>query len=565
MRHTLRGWACWVAFAAPVIGGCSGGSLAGEKPSSTDGVENPGGPNAVVDVAVDPSLTQALPPESAGQLLLRRLSPREYSNTLRDLLGDPTDPGSKLPDEANRQTGFAVYESASLPSVETFLRTAERLLTEDRIAVPACTEGRAEPACAATFISEFGRRAFRRPVTSAESTNLLALFGTARELGFPYTEAVGQVAVAMLQSSGFLYLWEVGDADQTPQAGLIPLTPYQIASRLSYLLWGTTPDRELAAAADAGQLSTPEQIAAQASRLFQDKERLGATAADFHQQWLHIDNLDDLQKDPTAYPLFNDDVREGFKGELAGFVSDVLLEGDGTVRSLLTATHSVYETANLASIYGANARGNEGDRLELNASERSGLFTLAGVLASTGNTDGSNPPRRGKLVWTELLCGFVPPPPANVPPVAPPTESSTTRERFESHTGNPCAGACHTLFDPLGFAFENYDGVGGYRREENGFPVDSSGTLTTPKGAVIEFEDAVELMGALSTSFEVDRCIADKWFVYMLGRKATDADKGSFETAYRAAGAGAAADLSVRQFIAEAVSTTAFRMRSPTP
>jgi hypothetical protein len=402
-------------------------------------------------------------------------------------------------------------------------------------------------------------------VTSTESTNLLGLFSTARGLGFPYADAVGQVAVAMLQSSGFLYLWEVGDADQTPRAGLIPLTPHQVASRLSYLLWGTMPDSELSRAADAGQLSTPEQIAAQASRLFQDERRLSATAADFHFQWLHIDNLDDLQKDPTLYPLFNDEVRQGFKRELAAFVSDVLVRGDGTVRSLLTASHSVYETANLARIYGADANGAAGDILELDASERSGLFTLAGVLASTGNTNGSNPPRRGKLLWTELLCGFVPPPPANVPPVAPPTESSTTRERFASHTGNPCAGACHTLFDPLGFAFENYDGVGGYRTEENGFPVDATGTLTTPDGAVIEFENAVELMGKLSTAYEVDRCVADKWFLYLLGRKPSDADQGSFEAAYRAAGAGPTTDFAVRDFLAQVVSTTAFRMRSPTP
>lgn len=567
---TLRSLS-WVMALAVAAWGCSSSVSSSSKggPGATDGTNgtsggvNGSGSESPMDA--DPSLTEALPAESAGPLVLRRLSPREYSNTLRDLVGDTTDPGAKLPDEGDVETGFPVFESASLPSVETFLRTAERLLTEKRIPVPNCAGGRAEQDCAKGFINDFGRRAFRRPVMKSEETGLLGLFTTARGLGFNYTEAAAEVASAMLQSSGFLYLWEVGDAAPQAQAGLIPLTPYQVASRLSYLLWGTMPDAELAAAADAGALSTPEQIATQAARLFKDEERLSATAADFHLQWLHIDNLDDLQKDPTTYPVFDDDVRQGFKAELAGFVADVLVHGDGTVRSLLTANHTVYTADGLATIYGVDPKPDADNRLELDPTQRSGLFTLAGILASTGNTNGSNPPRRGKLLWTELLCGFVPPPPANVPPVGVPTATQTTRQRFESHTSNPCAASCHSILDPAGFAFENYDGVGAYRAEENGFPVDSSGTLKTPAGAVVEFKDAVDLMGQLSTSYEVDRCVAGKWYLYMLARSPGDADKSSFETAYRASGAGPGADLSVREFISQAVGTTAFRMRSPTP
>jgi Protein of unknown function (DUF1592)/Protein of unknown function (DUF1588)/Protein of unknown function (DUF1595)/Protein of unknown function (DUF1587)/Protein of unknown function (DUF1585) len=567
--QTLRHLSWVMALAVPGAWGCSSSTISGSAEGATEGGGNSapgsnGSSAAGGDLGTDPALSEPLSPESAGPLVLRRLSPREYSNTLRDLVGDTSDPGAKLPDEGNNQTGFTVYESASLPSVEAFLKTAEQLLSDKRIPVPDCAGGTAENTCAKQFINDFGRRAFRRPVMGSEETALLGLFATARGLGFSYTEAVSQVASAMLQSSGFLYLWEVGDAAPQARDGLIPLTPYQIASRLSYLLWGTMPDAALSAAADAGELSTPEQIAKQAARLFEDETRLSATAADFHLQWLQIDNLDDLQKDPTTYPVFDDEVRQGFKAELAGFVSDVLVHGDGTVRSLLTASHTVYTADGLATIYGVDPKPDADDHLALDPTERSGLFTLAGILASTGNTNGSNPPRRGKLIWTELLCGFVPPPPANVPPVGAPTETQTTRQRFEAHTGNPCAASCHSILDPPGFAFENYDGVGAYRSEENGFPVDSSGTLHTPAGATIEFKDAVDLMGQLSTSYEVDRCVAGKWFTYMLGRKPDDADQASFEAAYRSAGAGPKTDLSVRDFVAQAVGTTAFRQRSPT-
>jgi Protein of unknown function (DUF1592)/Protein of unknown function (DUF1588)/Protein of unknown function (DUF1595)/Protein of unknown function (DUF1587)/Protein of unknown function (DUF1585) len=565
--QTLRRVSWLLALAIPAAVACSSkedGSGGSSVPASME----PGGhgsPNPNLDISSDPSLDEPLPPASAGPLVLRRLSPREYTNTLHDLLGDVGDPGAALPDEANRQTGFTVYESASLVSAEVFLKGAEKLLADKVIKVPACAGGADQKGCASKFISDFGRRAFRRPVRADESTNLLALYDTARGLGFNYADAVGNVAVAMLQSSGFLYLWEVGDQAPVVENGLAALTPHQIASRLSYLLWGTMPDAELAAAADAGKLDTADRVAEQAARLLKDSDRLSGTMSDFHLQWLRLDNLDDLQKDRTMYPGFDDEVRAGLKEELLGFVSDVLIQGDGTSRSLLTANQTVYTNDSLAKLYGATSKPDSMDHIALNPEERSGLFTMAAFLASTGNAVSSSPPRRGKIVWEDLLCGKVPPPPANVPPVGPPTESSTTRQRFESHTGNPCATTCHTILDPPGFAFENYDAIGSYRTTENGFPVDASGTLVTPAGGVVEFENAVELMGKLSTSYEVDRCVANGWFRFMMNRDLTDGDKAAFEESYRASGAGIASDFSVRDFVAQVVSSSAFRMRAVEP
>lgn len=570
--QTLRGAAWLLALAIPATVACSSngddGALAptfGQPGGTGTQMGSHDNPNPNLDIKSDPSLNEPLPPASAGPLVLRRLSPREYTNTLHDLLGAVGDPGAALPDEANRETGFTVYQSASLVSVEVFLKAAEKLIADKVVQVPGCAQGANEKECASTFISDFGRRAFRRPVRTEEKTNLLGLYDTARGLGFNYADAVGNVAVAMLQSSGFLYLWEVGDEVPVVQNGIAALTPHQIASRLSYLLWGTMPDAELAAAADTGKLATADQVAAQAARLLKDSARLSGTMSDFHLQWLRLDNLDDLQKDRMMYPGFDDDVRAGLKEELLSFVSDVLISGDGTARSLLTATQTAYTNDSLAKLYGASPRPDATDHIALNPEQRSGLFTLAAFLASTGNAVGSSPPRRGKIVWEDLLCGKVPPPPANVPPVGPPTETSTTRQRFESHTGNPCAAACHTILDPPGFAFETYDAIGAFRTTENGFPVDASGTLVTPAGGVIEFEDAVELMGKLSTAYEVDRCVANGWFRFMMNRDVTTGDKTAFEESYRASGAGASSDFSVRDFVARVVSSSAFTKRAVEP
>jgi hypothetical protein len=240
-----------------------------------------------------------------------------------------------------------------------------------------------------------------------------------------------------------------------------------------------------------------------------------------------------------------------------------MIAGDATVRSLLNADYTIYTNDALAGIYGASAGGDALGHLPLNPMERSGLFTMAGFMAASANTTGSNPARRGKLLWEALMCGTIPAPPADVPPVEPPSETTTTRQRFEMHSQSPCAGACHQLFDPLGFAFENYDGIGAYRTQENGMPVDASGTLVTPAGGIVQFQNAVELLSALSGSFEVDRCIAEHWFRYMLGRPLVDADRGALEAAYRASGAGPATEFSVRDLLVHAVETSAFLMRSP--
>lgn len=515
-----------------------------------------------LDPTSDPALVNPVPPQSAGPLVVRRLNPTEYSNTLFDLLQDDSSPGAALPDEANHETGYAVTESASTVTVQHFMDTAERLVQSNAISIP-CDGSGGEEACATEFIDDFGRRAFRRAVKSSERQNLLVLFDRARELGFTVEESLRHVASAMLQSSGFLYLWEIDDSRPQLENGVLPLTQHQLASRLSYLITGSTPDDELSALADSSSLTTPEQLRAQAERLLgTNPERIEQALGEFHRQWLRIENLEDLVKDPTVYPDFTDTLRDALAPELRRFSYEVIVNGEGTTRELLTSTRT-YASGEAAAIYGASASGAGLAEVTVDPAERAGIMTQLAFLATNATTTGSNPPRRGKVLWEQLLCGNVPPPPADVPAVEPAGATTTTRQRFEAHSENPCASACHGILDPAGFAFEQYDGMGAYRSEENGFPVDASGVLRTPAGATLEFQNAVELMGQLSDSFEVDRCVATQWFRFMLNRPETDADLGSLEVAYRASGAGPAADFSVREFLLQMVQTTAFRYRAP--
>lgn len=520
-------------------------------------------PGEPVDPTLDPALADPLPAESAGQLVVRRLNPVEYSNTLFDLLGDASSPGAQLPDEANHQSGYAVTESASTVTVQHFLDTAERLVQGNALSIP-CDGSGGEQACATEFIDDFGRKAFRRPVKASERENLLVLFDRARELGFTVEESLRHVASAMLQSSGFLYLWEIDDSRPQMENGVLPLTQHQLASRLSYLITGSTPDDELSALADSSSLTTPDQIRAQAERLLgSNPERIEQALGEFHRQWLHIENLEDLVKDPTTYPDFTDTLRDGLAPELRRFSFEVLVNGEGTTRELLTSTHT-YASEEAAAVYGSSAAGDGLTEVTFDPAQRAGILTQLAFLATNANTTGSNPPRRGKVLWEQVLCGQVPPPPADVPGVEPAGDATTTRQRFEAHSDNPCASACHGILDPAGFAFEQYDGMGAFRAEENGITVDASGVLRTPGGASLEFQNAVELMAQLAESYEVDRCVATQWFRFMLNREETEADMGSLEVAYRASGAGPATDFSVREFLLQMVQTRAFRYRAPT-
>lgn len=517
------------------------------------------GPSPIAGAAGGPAAQT--PMASAGPRPLTRLTRREYNNTVRDLLGDMTRPADEFADDRDRaflfrRSGLVATQDAELlrASAEQLAKAALARLAE----LLPCAPADGEDACAAQFIASFGLRAFRRPLSEAETTRLTALYRDARDTQkLDFNGAIGLLIEGMLQSPAFLYHWESPYTVAVRDGDAVALGPYDIAARLSYFIWGSMPDRALFDAAAAGKLVSDADIAAQASRMLSDDKAKDSVSA-FFREWLEIDQLPALPKDAASYPDYDEGLKAAIVSETEAFAQSVLLEGGGKLQTLLAADYS-FSNQMLGKVYGGSATGTALTKTALDTSRRSGLLTHPSFLSVTGSPDGSNPVKRGKAVYLKLLCGTLPPPPPNVPPAKPASAGGTTRQRFAEHGQNECARGCHQLMDPIGFAFEHYDGIGRYRDTDNGQTVDSSGTLPLD-GAEVAFKDAVELSRALASSDTVRSCFAKQWFRFAFGRMETPDDASSL-TSIQSAFAAREFDL---HDLAPAIAVSrSFRFRSP--
>jgi len=465
-----------------------------------------------------------------GRAPLRRLTRTEYDNTVRDLLGDTTQPALNFePDVlAEGFTNNADTQNVGTSLAQQYLVAAEALAvsaTKNLTGLMGCDPATGGDGCVRTFLTRFGQRAWRRPLTSAEVDALDGIYVTASK-SFDAPTSVQTVLEAMLMSPHFLYRVEHG----VPAAGApaIPLTSWEIASRLSYFLLGSMPDDALFTAAAADQLRTPSQLEAQARRLLTATN--GAVTdriAQFFTEWLHLVNLASLQKDKTAFPSFTPTLGAAMLLETQSFVVRTIFSGPGDLNTLLTAPYT-YVPAEVAPLYGAGAPAADG-KLMLDPKQRAGLLTQPAVLATFAKADSTDPVHRGKFVFEDILCGSVPPPPANVnitPPVI--TPNTTARQRFAEHDSTAVCAACHTFMDPIGLAFENYDGIGRWRDTEGGQPIDASGNL---KGTDVDgpFVGAVALAQKLATSPQVAACTVKQLFRFGFGRFETPEDEPTLD------------------------------------
>jgi hypothetical protein len=236
----------------------------------------------------------------------------------------------------------------------------------------------------------------------------------------------------------------------------------------------------------------------------------------------------------------------------------VVFDGDGKLSTLLLGTNT-FVNQPLAAIYGMrNVTGTNTTPGMLDGNQRAGLLTRVGFLAVTGATNASHPIKRGHKIHERLLCGTLPPPPNNVPPAKPPTAAGTTRQHVEEHDKMPCAVACHKIMDPIGFAFEHYDGIGKYRDQDNSLPVDSTGSIEVD-GVEKPFTDAKSLSQILASSTEVAQCFATMWLRYGFKRLDTAADRASLESV----DAAFAKANSVTDLLIGLVGSRSFRYRTP--
>jgi uncharacterized protein DUF1592/uncharacterized protein DUF1588/uncharacterized protein DUF1595/uncharacterized protein DUF1585 len=415
----------------------------------------------------------------------------------------------------------------------------------------------AEAGCAGMFITTFGAKAYRRPLTTAESTTLNALYQTARGmLALDFNGSIVLLLEAMLQAPGFIYHWEMDPGPAIKEGAVVQLGNYQIANRLSYFLWGTMPDPTLFAAAAAGELSTADGIGTQVTRMLADTKAQNFVA-DFIEDWLDVNVLASRPKDAKLYAMWNQDLASAMETEFRTFGTTAVL-GTGLFAELLTGNQSSVNQA-LAAVYGVSGvTGTTPKAVTFDANQRAGILTLAGFLTVTGASDGSSPVRRGHAIYTRVLCGALPDPPANVPPPEPPTPGLTTRQRFEMHDMNACTGACHAAMDPIGYGFEHYDGIGAYRTTDQNLPVDSNGSIVLD-GKTQTFTDAVGLAKLLAESPAAQACFARQMTRYALNRWDTAADAASIESAAtRFKGT-----LNMRDLITGVATSRTFRYRTP--
>jgi hypothetical protein len=472
-----------------------------------------------------------------GPTPLRRLTHDQYDNAVRDLLAVARNPSMQFSaDEGD--AGFDANARIPLASLQLdeYRRAATDLAARAVAAglstLAPCPAGADQLECGGDFIAGFGKRVFRRPLTPAEAGRYAKLFGAERT-AHGYGSGVGLVIQAMLQSPNFLYRVEVGRPASVEKDGAIPLTGYELASRLSFFLWNGIPDPALLALAEADKLRTPEQVAAVARQLLHDP-RGRQMVASFHQQWMEIEGLATATR---SDPAFTPELRAAMADEFLTFSDDVLRRGDGHLETLLTASFT-FARGSLFGLYGLPVPADPGPsvRVDIPAVQpRAGILTLPAVMATHAHPDQTSPVHRGLLVRTRLLCAVLPPPPPGVDNTPPPVDPGVSaRKRFEQHRADPACKSCHSLMDPLGVTFEMFDAIGRFRTTDGNQPIDSASNLTGTMNDDGPANDPLALARRLAAAPEVRDCLVRQWFRYLSGRVESDLDAPAIAAAVEA-------------------------------
>lgn len=556
IRRRWSGVACAVFCLA-----CEGSAVGpGQTTESTSGGAGNAGVPQVPDAQLAPSDIRGVAetcdpkaPPHAAFAPLARLTRREYVRTLRDLLGVDIPITNLHPDGIVGLFFANTSTPVSETQVDDYRLAAEQVAEAaslDAAAMTGCDPAQGE-ACARSFIESFGRRAFRRPLKVEELDAYLAIYrtGVVRD-GF--RGGIRLLLTAFLQSPWLLYRVEQAALSG---AGPTKLSGFELAARLSYLLTSSTPDTTLLDAAQSGALDSDAGFLAQAERLLASTAGSSAVAG-FHEEWLKVSGVSDLEKDTAQFPTFDDQLKQAIAAETAYFVDYLLRQGDGRFATLLTAPFSVIDPV-LAPLYGVTAPSGVG-RVDFPAGQRSGLLTQAAFLSMKAHERETSPVRRGVSLLQSLVCISLPPPPPDVMAQVPAADpNATTRERFALHSQSPACAACHDKIDPAGFAFESYDALGAYRATENGKAIDTSVEVVNVAADVNgAYPNVGALLARLAASQTASDCYTVQWFRYALKREPLQRDACSLQrmlSAFRDSQGG------IRDLVLAAASSDAFR------
>lgn len=454
---------------------------------------------------------------------LRRLSHAEYDRTVTDLFGFAASWGAAFTVD-DFEHGFDNHGASLGVSpllADQYRKAAEAIavkVLENKGSLFPCVPAAGQEAeCALSIIDSLGRNIFRRTLSADDTLRYEGIYNlAAADDGFD--AGMFWVLSAMLQSPHFLYRPELGEH---VGEGLYRLNPFEIASELSYFLWGTQPDATLMALASSGELLDPAVILAQTERLLASPRRLDVMRH-FVAQWLDTRQLHNATKDPAMFPGFTEAVRESMSEGTARFMGHVVFESTGNLTEVFTAPYGVMNTT-LADFYGldGSSLGQGFDWMDLAGTPYAGILSQGSVLGAHSFSNSTSPIHRGVMVRERLLCQELPPPPPGIVVQVPPIDPNmTTRERFAAHSEEEPCTSCHQLIDPLGFGFEHFDAVGRYREAEGGESIDASGEIIgslTTDAAFIGLDD---LSSLLASSTDVHDCFALQWvrFAYGMGK-----------------------------------------------
>lgn len=526
-------------FAVPLALACTG-SLTGEGPGhdgaaggtgvgSTTGTGG-GVPGGSGGPAVDP---QGNVP---GRTPMRRLTLTEYVYTVRDLLGEDVSPlVASFPADGRSTDGFdniAASLGVATNQLDVFERAADALATRATTAgsparqhLAVCSEW-AEAACRRKVLQTFADKAWRRPTTPAEVDQLVALAASGASAGASVDEQVALAVRGILLAPQFLF--RVEKLPPAGTAGRYRVSAHELATRLSYFLWSSTPDDALAQSAAAGTLTSAADVTREVSRMLSDPKASGLTE-NFGAQWLALRGLGGEHLVDAAFTEYTPALGASMTKETLSLFSHVLSKGLPAAE-LLTANYSFIDEP-LVKFYGVSVAGG---RAELGATERRGVLGQAALLTLTSYANRTSIVKRGLWVLENLLCTEPPPPPpADVDTVLPDSTKGTLRERMKAHSVEPRCAGCHSLMDPIGLGLENFDAIGRYRQTENGETIDASGTY--PDGRT--FKKPSELATLIAEDPRFVTCVTDKLLAFGLGRVLSSGDHAAATAVSQALGA----------------------------
>ena len=469
-----------------------------------------------------------LSPRDPGQFVIRRLTKKEYANTLSDLYGVDTSIAESLPEEV---AGEGFLNSISPLQSELFLEIANKVvkqviaskgkwLTDNqrKLFFEELSKNADHREKARGVARSLARGAYRRPPTEEELDVLVDVYDLACNNELNHTEALGLMLKAVLVSPQFLFITPA--AVPKSKESIVLLDDYQLASRLSYFLWSAPPDATLAALANKGKLHQPEILRGQVSRLLKD-ERSRALFDGFGSQWLRVNDLDERVFDPKTFPEMTPALRVSMMEEARLFFQSILLENQSVAR--LVDSDYTFVNESLAKVYGIkqSVLGPKMQRVKLTNPNRGGILGMSATLASTSFPNRTSPVIRGVWVLEQILGERVPPPPPDIPELEEQprneVEGLTLRQRTELHQSEVTCRNCHKVLDPIGFGLENFDAIGRWReKNDEGLAIDSAGKL--PSGE--SFSSPAELKGLLAQrEADIARNLAERLMSYALGRQ----------------------------------------------